>query len=225
MEERQPSLFLIPPKSFADKYPEAKLNLLSNRRSLTTHFDLYETLRDIVEPNQMSGASIHRRSVDQLLATEPMPRGISLFLSIPTTRTCAMAGISPHWCTCHEKQSMPTTNPQVQQVARFIVQHINTMVGPFVHCQRLSLNAIFDAHIGASNVDVTKKGKVSHFSDITVRLQTKPGMAEFEATVRAHEDESLQLTGTISRTNLYGSQSDCVDDFQIKLYCFCDSFL
>ena len=53
-------------------------------------------------------------------------------------------------------------------------------------------------------------------------LETKPGFGMFEASVRVHEDGSLELTGTISRTNLYGNQSDCVTtENHLKLYCLC----
>lgn len=224
MEERQPFLYLIPPKWFPDAYPNAIKNLLSNRRKLTSHFDLYETLRDLVDVSTLTAHSIKDRS-QELLDIEPMPRGISLFLPVPSSRTCYLAGISPHWCTCHEKQFISTTDSKVQRVARMIVQGINQMVKLYPQCQTLSLNSISDANLGISNRDIVGKNISNHFSDVTVRLQTKPGFAEFEATVRVHEDGELELTGSISRTNLYGKQSQCVDDYKIKLYCFCDSFL
>lgn len=224
MEERQPFLYLIPPKWFPDKYPMAMKNLLSNRRKLTTHFDLYETLHDLFDLQTISTDLIKERAQD-LIDIDPMPRGISLFLPVPPSRTCYLAGISPHWCTCHEKQFISTTDAKVLRVARMIVQGINNMVKTYPQCQMLSLNSISDANLGISNQDIVGKNSTTHFSDITVRLQTKPGFAEFEATVRVHDDGDLELTGTISRTNLYGKQSQCVDDYKVKLYCFCDSFL
>lgn len=232
MEERQPFLFLIPPKWFLDKYPAAVKNLLNNRRKLTTHFDLYETLRDLVYPSESINPSLVQERSKELLDLEPMPRGISLFLPIPLTRTCYLAGISPHWCTCHERQAISTTESKVQRVARMMVETINKKVKSYPQCQPLSLNSISDANVGISNKQIVRGGNNSsnfiaanHFLDITVRMQTKPGFAEFEATVRVHQDGSMNMTGTISRANLYGKQSQCVDDYKIKLYCFCDSFL
>lgn len=235
MEERQPFLYIIPPKWFATNYPTAVKNMLTNRRKLTTHFDLYETLHDLLDHEKMlSQTSLRERSTD-LLDIDPMPRGISLFLPIPQSRTCYFAGITQHWCTCHERKPISTTDSNVQKCARMIVETINKMVKIYPQCQQLSLNSISDANIGVSNkgiVNITKTqdrfktlNTANHFADITVRMQTKPGYAEFEATVRVHESGKLELTGSISRTNLYGKQSFCVDDYKIKLYCFCDSFL
>lgn len=222
MEERQPFLYIIPPTSFAAKYPSAMRNLVQNRRKLTTHFDLYETLHDLLHPETLTPSAIKQRSAD-LLDTDPMPRGISLFLPVPTLRTCYEAAIAPHWCTCHEKAILSTTDARVERVARMMVDTMNQMVRVYSKCQRLYLNSISDANILASNNAIGNVTK--NFVDITVRLQTKPGLGEFEATVRVDNVHGLELTGTISRTNLYGNQSQCIDDTKIKLYCFCDSLL
>lgn len=225
MEERQPALFIIPPPSFPLKYPNAVKNLLKNRRQLTTHFDLYETLRDLANVEVITNEEISKRS-HELLETEPMPRGISLFLPIPASRSCSSAGISPHWCTCHEKQELSTTNSNVVKSARLIVEHLNKIVKNFPQCQQLSLNSISTANVFSSSTDIKGIEKDQNkFADITVRLTTKPGFGEFEATVRMFNKGSLNLTGTISRVNLYGKQSQCVDDYRVKLYCFCNSFL
>lgn len=225
MEERQPFLYLVPPKWFPDKYPMAMKNLLANRRQLTTHFDLYETLHDLIDLDASISVPAIKERAQELIENDPLPRGISLFLPVPPSRTCYLAGISPHWCTCHEKNPVATSDARVLRVARMIVQGINQKVKTYPQCQPLSLNSISDANVGISNRDIVGKNSTTHFSDITVRLQTKPGYAEFEATVRLHDDGELELTGTISRTNLYGKQSQCVDDYKVKLYCFCDSFL
>lgn len=216
-------MFFVPPAWFSTRYPDATRNLLSNRRSLSTPFDMYETLRDLLELDQITTKNLQIRS-EELSQTDPMPRGISLFLPIPSNRTCSSAGISPHFCTCHEKQPVATNDQRVQKVARKIVSHINEMIVKFKKCQRLSLNAILDAHIATSNADILKKDTMA-FADVTVRLQTKPGMAEFEGTTRLYTNGRLVNTGSVSRTNQYGEQSACVNDYNIKLFCFCDSFL
>lgn len=244
MEERQPALFIVPPTTFPQKYTNAVKNLLKNRRQLTTHFDLYETFRDLSDLDaNLANESVEKRS-HELLETEPMPRGISLFLPIPASRsvenlrfiehrviglncrTCYLAGISPHWCTCHEKQELSTTDRRVLKSARLIVKQLNKIIKSFPQCQPLSLNSISTANVFSSSLDIKEIEKDENkFSDITVRLQTKPGFAEFESTVRVFNNGSANMTGTISRINLYGKQSQCVDDYEVKLYCFCNSFM
>lgn len=220
MEERQPFLFVVPPKRFSQQYPEAMRNLVRNRRRLTTHFDLYETFRDLAELDSLESRTIETRA-HELLEIEPMPRGISLFLPIPETRTCYNAAIEPHWCTCHERSELAATDPRVSEVARIIVEHLNEVIKPHPQCQHLRLNAVFNANLGTSNTNF--RNVTNQFVDIAVRLQTKPGLGEFEATARVHGMNHYELTGIVSRTNLYGKQSYCIDDPKLKLYCFCDN--
>lgn len=223
MEERQPFLFIVPPVHFPDKYPLAMRNLITNQHALTTHFDFYELLRDLYDPQTLTTNAIKQRA-DELRETDPMPRGISLFLPIPATRSCYTAGISPHWCTCHERKIIPKNDRRVINAARKVVNVMNEKLEGFPMCHKLSLNSISDANLGVSNDAISNRNTTNNFSDISVRLQTKPGYGEFEATVRVHENGDLMLTGSISRTNMYGKQSNCIDDYHLKLYCFCGSY-
>lgn len=219
MEERQPFLYLIPPTNFARKYPVAMRNLVMNKHALTSHFDLYETLRDLYDLTTLTTTALKQRT-EELREADPMPRGISLFLPIPTNRTCIAAGISSHWCTCHERQEIPKNDQRVVDAARKVINTMNELLEGHPLCQKLSLNSISDANLGVSNRAINNN-TANNFADINVRLQTKPGFGEFEATVRVHDNGELNLTGSISRTNLYGKQSSCVDDYHLKLYCFC----
>lgn len=187
---------------------------------------MYEILRDLSNLKSLETASIKRRT-KELRETEPWPRGISLFLPVPKTRSCYDAAIGPHWCTCHDKMELSATEPRVSQVARLIVNHINEMIKIHRDCQRLRLNSVLSANL-LSNSNSNFRNVSNQFVDITVRLQTRPGYGEFEATVRVYENHgvhNLELTGTISRTNLYGTQAYCIDDSKLKLYCFCDSLM
>ncbi|XP_050416804.2 uncharacterized protein LOC126830459 [Patella vulgata] len=48
LEERLPMMFLVFPKWFYKKYPQITQNLKINQNRLTTPFDIYETLKDIL---------------------------------------------------------------------------------------------------------------------------------------------------------------------------------
>uniref|UniRef100_A0A182RMA9 Uncharacterized protein n=1 Tax=Anopheles funestus TaxID=62324 RepID=A0A182RMA9_ANOFN len=217
MEERQPFLIFILPAWFRGQYPSAFHNLRRNRLRLTTHFDLYETLKEFLDLSGLSTESVRERT-EELLEVRPIPRGISLFLPVPATRTCEDAGIAPHWCTCHDHKPLAKNDHQVIQAARFAVDRVNHLLLEYPQCSVLHLNSIEDASVGMSPENITAKHK---FSDISVRFVTKPGDGEFEATVRIDSNNDSFLTGTVSRTNLYGKQSFCVDDYRLKLYCFC----
>lgn len=70
-------------------------NFKRNSRRLTTHFDVYETLKDIanLESDVISNEKVKKRSEDLKERGETLPRGISFFTEIPEARTCDSAGI------------------------------------------------------------------------------------------------------------------------------------
>jgi hypothetical protein len=70
-------------------------NFKKNTRRLTTHFDVYETLKDIanLESDVISNVKVKKRSADLKERGETLPRGISFFTEIPEDRTCDSAGI------------------------------------------------------------------------------------------------------------------------------------
>ena len=89
-EERMPFVAVRLPPSFATKYPEIVENLRANADRLTTPFDLHETLVDVIDfqPKRHHGDGSRDR------------RAFSLFRPIPANRTCAEAGVEPHWYVC-----------------------------------------------------------------------------------------------------------------------------
>jgi hypothetical protein len=54
------------------------------------------------------------------------------------------------------------------------------------------------------------------------RIQTRPGGALFEGTLRFDEEtKNIQMMGDISRINRYGTQSHCIDTTNVKKFCYC----
>ncbi|XP_067625153.1 uncharacterized protein [Eurosta solidaginis] len=219
MEERQPLLIAIYPTWFKQKYSEAVTNMEHNTKRLTTFYDVYATILDILNLNNLL-PSILRTRTKELGDIDVMPRGISLFLPVPETRTCENAGIPSHWCTCYQRTEMPTNDLRVQEAARYIVKLINEQIKNYPQCRVLYLNSIQKAVLAAPHHSIVKDISNDYGIDITLRLQTKPGLAVFESTVRM-SGYTKTLTGTISRLNLYGSQSYCINNSSLKMYCYC----
>lgn len=216
LEERLPFLFFKFPHWFQEKYSSAVANLRRNARRLTTPYDLHETLKDILNLPKILPNKLKLRAQN-----ETNKRGISLFLNIPDNRTCATAGISAHWCTCQTSVELKTNSSFVLKVANYIVAKINYLLEGYKLCSKLKLNKIIDARLMKTDESL-KSDLMIH--DYTLIVQTNPGGGQFEATVRCfscNETDPLQLTGTISRINIYGNQSNCVTDFHLKLYCYC----
>lgn len=214
MEDSLPFVFIVLPAWWKEKYQVASANLRRNSRSLTTAFDLHETILDILHPGGLRETSLRKRT--RLISYEELPRGISWFLPIPDYRTCEMANISSHWCMCHSSSDISLNDTDLRESAVFLVDELNRMLKRYVQCATLNLKSVKDAKVWLDKSDG------SSLIDYTIMVQTEPGDALFEGSVRYRsENKNRQLVGSVSRLNAYGKQSACVDEFNMRLYCYC----
>ncbi|XP_043796841.1 uncharacterized protein LOC122717135 isoform X2 [Apis laboriosa] len=214
MEDSLPFVFLVLPHWWREKYRVAWTNLRRNTRSLTTAFDLHETLMDMMNLENLEESRLKTR-----LRTMPkdnnLPRGISWFLPIPDYRTCTMAGIASHWCMCHNSYDVSAQDENLRDKAMFLVSELNNMLKKFVQCAILKLKEIKAAKAWRDEDEQS-------LIDYTITVETEPGNAIFEGTIRYRsENKTNKLVGSVSRLNAYGKQSACVDEFNMRLYCYC----
>ncbi|KAK3099764.1 hypothetical protein FSP39_009254 [Pinctada imbricata] len=219
-------MFIVFPSWFHRKYPLLSQNLKLNAQRLTTPFDIYNTLKYILRFNG-----------DNLKNYGPR-RSISLLSEVHFDRTCKNAGILPHWCTCSEFVSVSKSNTSVKQAASFLINSINSRLAS-VHniCEALSIDDIDSAFVitpsetllrfDESKHDVINKkivlgDRVDPVLDYQLSIRTRPGNGTFEATIRHNEEyDEYHVMGDISRTNIYGNQSHCINISLLKKYCFC----
>lgn len=221
LEERLPFLFLVYPKWFRQKFTTAVSNLKRNAKKLTSPFDLHETLLDLVDLTRLEKDVLRTRS-EELGKTPELPRGISLFLPIPESRACKDAGIVDHWCTCHQSVTVPTDDSQVKVAADFLIDHINSLVKEYPRCARLQLHSITNARQEKSISHKTFNTSDVGLTDYSLTVETIPGKALFESTVRFNGNTNIStIVGSVSRINLYGDQSSCISDYRLRLYCYC----
>lgn len=214
-EDRLPFVFVVLPKWWRESYPLAWGNLRRNSRSLTTAFDLHETLIDLLNPYVLRESYLKKR-IRLQAAASPVPRGISWFLPVPDNRTCDMARISNHWCMCHTMNNISLNDTGLQDSVSFLVDELNNMLSKYPPCAILSLRELKDAKLWLDKTDGAT------LMDYTMTIRTTPGDAIFEGTVRYRSDDnSRKLVGSVSRLNAYGKQSACVDEFHMRLYCYC----
>ncbi|XP_050416805.2 uncharacterized protein LOC126830460 [Patella vulgata] len=230
LEERLPMMFLVFPKWFYKKYPQITQNLKINRNRLTTPFDIYETLKDIL---YFTGDVKGDVDVEQ--------RGISLFEEIPVSRSCDHAGILPHWCTCMSQQELSNNDQFYNMSVNYLITYINQQ---FVlnnvtdMCWPLKLGRTKSVHVIQNNDKLLKyKQSLNDVINRTVSFNAKrvlstyifqvavslmPGSGEFEASVRYDETTgNFTMAGDISRINKYGHDSDCVHGSLLHKLCFC----
>lgn len=218
LEERLPFMHVVIPKWLRVKYPEIPKILETNKNRLSTPFDVYETLRDVLD---FDGS---KKSADE------KARGVSWLRKIPFSRSCDKAGVLPHWCTCLHHVKLSTNDDAVIKASSIMLMEIKHELRKYVSiCEDLSLRYVKEAvelvetsdHDYAINLrDIKNSSK--RLRDIQVVIETVPGNAVFEATVRLDMDLGVnKVVGDISRITIYGHQADCIDVFKLKKYCQC----
>lgn len=223
LEERLPTLWFIFPRWFQTKYPSAVRNLRANANKLTTPFDFHETLIDFANLSRIEDTEIQRRTRNSLAKT----RQSSLFLPVSGNRTCTDAGIPKHFCTCHnDVKAVKTNNTVVAQGATAIVNYINEMLINSDKCARLSLLSIEAASVERSSMsekfDWNSTDANAAKSSYVITVKTTPGGGVFEASVKYEADRRAFLViGSVSRINTYGNQGNCINDYILRLYCYC----
>jgi hypothetical protein len=106
-----------------------------------------------------------------------------------------------------------------------LVEHLNSLLKPYGACSQLQLAEVKSATVEYPLEHLYDKTKDQGLKDYVLVVLTTPGDALFEGTVRHHiGNSSIQVVGGVSRINRYGSQSSCVTDFHMKLYCYCKSY-
>ncbi|KAJ8943439.1 hypothetical protein NQ318_015719 [Aromia moschata] len=217
LEERLPFIYFHIPDSFKRTFPSQYRNFLINTERLTTPYDIYNTLQDVLQLG--NGSYRGKRSLG-------CPNCYSLFQEIPESRTCKEAAIDQHWCTCTGHNYISPKDRVVRLVAEFVVEHINGLVDSFPEdgaCADYALSRVVSA--GMSESYLNEKNQTVYY--FLVIIETSPS-AMFEATVEAYlglDRNYFQLLGDISRVDRYAANSACVKDAVLKKYCYCDGFL
>jgi hypothetical protein len=170
--------------------------------------------------------------------------GKTLFEEIPEDRTCKSIPILDHWCAC--QTSEPINNLEIiNPISEFIVKSVNELLSEKFSdkCVELKLDKIissYEQHFSdkilqfeQSLNDVLERHviyKKEPVKEVTkhymLTIKVKPSNALFEATVSLNTiTGKMRLIGDISRINLYGRQSICIDDQFMKRYCFCKDYI
>ncbi|XP_050331376.1 uncharacterized protein LOC126760038 [Bactrocera neohumeralis] len=209
LEERLPTMFISIPSWYQNKYPDFMKNLQINQRRLTTPYDIYATMKHILEVAEPEkefpylNDSIH---------------GVSIFREIPEDRTCDNAGIPEHWCVCVPYENLPTSDEVAKNVTALVLDEMNQyLVNKNISgkCAELKLETI-------NNVEM-KMIKIPNESTFRISFEANPEKARFQATVVYNITTNTIKTDVedISRLDSYAKTSNCIDLKEEKKYCVC----
>lgn len=210
IEARLPLLDILLPKDFRRQHPLAVKNLERNAGRLTTAFDVYETIQDLIniESTGIKNEEIAMRTEN--LKSMAGAKKISLFLPIPASRTCESLDISERYCVCVRGHNISVEPKAKSFVAEALITHVNQLLSIFPQCSQLELEKIL--HVSGEEIN-------EHSRKFTVVIQTKPGSGVLEGTLLRNFTD-WTVSGTTGRLNKYRHQS-CIQDEVVKMYCFC----
>ncbi|XP_022258920.1 uncharacterized protein LOC106474951 [Limulus polyphemus] len=217
IEDRMPFIFIIIPEWFQKKHPLITKNLRTNERRLTTPLDVHATLVHLLKfTGNRSGT---------LRETISSGKGISLFDEIPVNRSCNDAFIPSHCCVCKNQQKISVQDHVVVSAANILVDTLNEWLKEYSDkCAKLKTKIILDARVSTSENKYIFQGKTKNNlnTEYMITVIASPSKAVFEGTVKFNEQtKNLTVTGDVSRLNMYGNQSMCISDAQLKKFCFC----
>ncbi|VDP04087.1 unnamed protein product [Soboliphyme baturini] len=211
VDEHQAFFGIYVPSIFKSKYPDAVQNLLLNVHRLTTPFDIYATLRHMINFTTPKFGDLSQK-------------GISLFDEVPKERSCADAGIKAHFCPAVRWSNVPVDDAVVKRVAAAIVNKVNGRTAKErALCAELSLSRIIRASEATVRVREVAT-KVEEMPDpigtaraldklYKVHIVTDPGDARYEASVVVRDvNKVLVDLDSVSRINLYKDIPHCLID-------------
>lgn len=211
-EERLPFIYIWVPEWFREQAPEAYRALSINQNRLTSPYDLYETLRDVLT-----------RAGGQAVPSSGCPGCASLFKPAPRERGCSDAGIAPHWCTCAAFQTTSTTDVVVVEGAHQFVEHMERIVSRYKTkkgtrlCAKLRLKRIYRV----DQVLDLAKNPDSGVLELFYLLEVAPGDGKFETTLSYYGPGNYTINDEqVSRINSYAHSAKCLDQ-GYKQYCHC----
>ncbi|KAH8245071.1 hypothetical protein KR032_004427, partial [Drosophila birchii] len=212
LEERLPMLHIYLPPWFRQAHPNYTSNLLNNSNQVTSPFDLYNTLRHILNP----------------LATDPVKltsqincrNSRSLLHPLPFNRSCEDACIGIHWCACNDFQLMQN-NLAAYNLAKLVVFRINKWMlkNNFnIHCQRLLLTNL---DYGEQSLDKFRSLN-EDFAIFRQRVRTYPeGVFEYTLPFNQISSEIKDINVKDISSLKNPNSRNCVRDWTAKKFCVC----
>ncbi|UJR36311.1 hypothetical protein I4U23_029039 [Adineta vaga] len=225
-EVKLPFFSMLFPKSYKQQFPQAMKNLKNNEQMLTSWWDVYETLANILKMVEQPNI------FDPLLVKwHPTTSGTSLFHPIPE-RNCSSAGVPEKYCPCSRSTPLDITLPVIKNLALAGVDHINNVkLKSHTHlCLPLELKNIVRAEVEKlsipKQVNNNKTFATNFTHSYTVLFEVSPSGGIFESRLLYHEQtKKIQLHSEILRVNLYGQTSSCIHDkYELRSFCYCISY-
>ncbi|XP_013181958.1 PREDICTED: uncharacterized protein LOC106128213 [Papilio xuthus] len=205
-EERLPMFFMHVPYRFQELYFNEYNNLKTNQDRLTTPYDFHLTMSNILK---LSNDSV------EIMPSEACLNCSSLFYEKPVNRTCADAGVTDKWCSCHNMVKANESDPYVQKSLDLAVSYIQNITKTIetdycMLCENLKLKTVLRHHFYVDD------GRTFYI----VAFLFVPGDVAFEANLMRDGNE-ISIVGPIETISAYNTRGNCVKKPNDRSYCVC----
>jgi hypothetical protein len=224
-ERTLPFLSIRLPKRL--RHTNYEQNLISNKNKLTTHFDLFKTLRHFYYMNlnefDPSNAKCRNQFKNSFKNIQGL-RGISLFEQIPNSRSCLDALIPNVYCTCNQRADMNETEFIADTGKTYEIIKVQSMSAINSYAKSFRSKCALFKYV---KLLTAKKKSFSSMLFYEFRYKVEPGDAIFAVYYRIYflnvkkEDQKLEQYLKVVRLSRYGNQSKCMSDKNLMGYCFC----
>ncbi|EYB91470.1 hypothetical protein Y032_0205g1912 [Ancylostoma ceylanicum] len=218
IEERFPFFSMHIPQCIQRKIPALAGVIQQNTEVLTSFWDFYVTMRDILDLGESDSWD---QMISQLMDNSTWThnyskRGQSLLRPL-SDRNCKEAGVPEEFCMCYPETAVDTNSYLITKLAQELILHLNRLLAEYNECAPLTLSKvrhatkIEDEFIGAE-------------AKYRITVEATPSFAVFEALMRYNKAANTSVVhGNVNRVNSYGNQSICVHEQELRKYCYCTS--
>ncbi|KAI6230500.1 hypothetical protein M3Y99_01058500 [Aphelenchoides fujianensis] len=217
MEDHNPFLAIIVPEHLRGNSQLMK-QMHENSQQLTSHFDLYATLLEIVE----QGAEWNKTTDFSATTFVPSNRtllGSSLLHPLPQPRTCESLHIPFQYCLCQHEFSLIKDETIAVRVAELAVAKMNEEVARSEYrdnCTRLSVDR-----------EQTARSELQEFKPqgerriFRVNFGLLPSGGLYDTFAEMTGDSIRLIAENFPRHDSYKKQASCIPENFIRNYCFC----
>lgn len=208
------------PKWFREKYPQKYRNLLMNRNRLTNPYDVYVTIKRLLNEDYDDGVSKP--------ISKACPKCVSLFEKVSKDRGCEDAGIVPQWCMCPNFKKLKLNDSTSVQIGRFLFQYILKVTQELMAKEGVNENLCAErtfSKIVWNYLGISKNNSLGKSGYYSILIKLNPGPALFQAMVEKKEtkigNQVMKVLEPIIRLDSYWNVSKCVQSRPLKVYCHC----
>ena len=155
LEERSPMLHIHFPKWFRKDFPTLFNNARNNENSTLSPFDVYATLRHLVEINGEGNSKTGKIGQRKHLGTSILQR-------LSKNRSCADAHIPSHFCTCLNFHPAPVECSTVKLMKRYLTFINKKFKVTNRQCGKLVLQSVTSVEAAKFNEEIFSKAVDQH---------------------------------------------------------------